>query len=101
MISLVDCIGLCGLTEEEVLAVAEHEHLPEMAAAALAQYLLHEAHGPERIRDMIVDDIREAMQRGDKEHAHTLLHTLCRFLECHPDAMQGARAPLRRAHRKS
>ena len=30
MITLEDCIGLCGLTEEEVLAVAEHEHLPEI-----------------------------------------------------------------------
>ena len=27
MITLEDCIGLCGLTEEEVLAVAEHEQL--------------------------------------------------------------------------
>ena len=28
------CVGLCGLTEEEVLAIAEHEHLPEIAALA-------------------------------------------------------------------
>ena len=28
MITLEDCIGLCGLTEEEVLAIAEHEHSP-------------------------------------------------------------------------
>ena len=34
MITLEDCIGMCGLTEEEVLAIAEHEHLPEVAAAA-------------------------------------------------------------------
>jgi len=32
MITLEDCIALCGLTEEEVLAIAEHEHVPEMAA---------------------------------------------------------------------
>ena len=35
MITLEDCIGLCGLTEEEVLAVAEHEHLPQIAAMPL------------------------------------------------------------------
>jgi hypothetical protein len=40
MITLKDCVGFCGLTEEEVLAIAEHEHLPEIAATALAQYLL-------------------------------------------------------------
>ena len=27
MISLDDCIALCGLTEDEVLAIAEHEHI--------------------------------------------------------------------------
>jgi hypothetical protein len=27
MISLEDCVGLSGLTEEEVLAIAEHEHI--------------------------------------------------------------------------
>ncbi len=31
MIPLGDCIGMCGLTEEEILAIAEHEHLPEVA----------------------------------------------------------------------
>jgi hypothetical protein len=55
MITLEDCVGFCGLTEEEVLAIAEHEHLPEIAATALAQYLLSQAHGPEMVRDMIVD----------------------------------------------
>ena len=51
MITLEDCIGLCGLTEEEVLAVAEHEYLPEIAATAFAQYLLSSDHGSEVIRD--------------------------------------------------
>jgi hypothetical protein len=45
MITLEDCIGLCGLTEEEVLAIAEHEHLPEIAATALAQYLSSQEYG--------------------------------------------------------
>jgi hypothetical protein len=45
MISLEDCIGLCGLTEEEVLAIAEHEHMSEIAATALAQYLMSYGHG--------------------------------------------------------
>ena len=35
MISLEDCIALCGLTEQEVMAIAEHEHVPEIAAAAI------------------------------------------------------------------
>ena len=87
MITLEDCIGLCGLTEEEVLAIAEHEHLPEIVATALAQYLLSQEHGSEKILDMIVDDIRKAqLITGDKEHVVTLLHVLHHFLKTHPEA---------------
>jgi hypothetical protein len=37
-IALEDCIAMCGLTEEEILTIAKHERLPELAAAALARY---------------------------------------------------------------
>jgi hypothetical protein len=87
MITLEDCIGLCGLTEEEVLAIAEHEHLPEIAATALAQYLLSHEHGSETVRDMIVDDIRHAqLIEGNKEKVLVLLHVLHHFLKTHPEA---------------
>ena len=92
MICLQDCIALCGLSEEEVLAIAEHEHVPEIAAAALAQYLLKQKHGPLKIRDMIVDDVRVAQARGDRQHVQTLLHVLHHFLKEHPEARpDGAR----------
>jgi hypothetical protein len=42
-----------------------NEHLPEIAATALAQYLSKQERGMEKIRDMIVDDIRQAQQRQD------------------------------------
>ena len=86
MITLEDCVGLCGLTEEEVLAIAEHEHLPEIAATALAEYLLSQEHGSEKVLDMIVDDIRLAQLRGDKNHVVNLLHVLHHFLKTHPEA---------------
>jgi hypothetical protein len=87
MITLADCIGLCGLTEEEVLAIAEHEHLPEIAAAALAEYLLSGEQGSERVRDMIIDDIRQAQLVGtDKDKILMLLHVLHHFLKAHPEA---------------
>jgi hypothetical protein len=57
MISPEDCIGFCGLDESEVLAIVEHEHIPEIAAAALASYLGKQPHGGEASRGMIVDDI--------------------------------------------
>ena len=86
MITLEDCIGFCGLTEEEVLAIAEHEHIPEIVATALAQYLLSHEHGSDEIREMIVDDIRQAQLGTDKQHVLTLLHVLHHFLKTHPEA---------------
>jgi hypothetical protein len=87
VITLEDCIAFCGLTEEEVLAIAEHEHRPEIVACALAEYLLNQEHGPEKIRDMIVDDVRAAQARGDAKHVRTLLHVLHHFLKAHPQAL--------------
>ena len=86
MISLEDCIAMCGLTEDEVLAIAEHEHIPEIAAAALANYLLNKEHGREQIRDMIRDDIRGALRRDDRAHARELLMALRHFITSYPES---------------
>lgn len=86
MISIEDCIGLCGLTREEVDAIAEHEHLTEIAATALAEYLMHEAKGPATIRTMIRDDIRDALAAGNRAHARELLAALRHFVHEHPEA---------------
>ena len=86
MIISKDCIDMCGLTEQEVMAIAEHEHVPEIAAAAMGRYLLKKPDGAEQIRDMIRDDIHEALSRGDKDHASELLMVLRHFLATHPEA---------------
>jgi hypothetical protein len=89
---LKDCIDFSGLTKEEVLAIAEQEHLPEIAGCAHAEYLLNQQHGPEKIRDMIIDDVRAAQARGDREHVRTLLHVLHHFLKTHPEAIAPRRS---------
>ena len=86
MISLEDCLAFCDLTEEEVLAIAEHENMPEMIAIAYAQYLAHEERGMEAIFTMIVDDIRMAQSRRDTDHVRELLHVLHHFIRSHPEA---------------
>lgn len=86
VITLQDCVALCGLSEAEVLAIAEHEHIPEIAAAAVGAYLLHQEHGVERIRDMLRDDIRAALARNDRAHARELFMALRQFLSTHPEA---------------
>jgi len=89
MISLDDCVALCGLTPDEIAAIAEHEHVPEIAATALARYLLDRNQGPEDIRNMIVDDIRAALSDDRMKHAAELLCGLRHFLETHSDAQTG------------
>lgn len=89
MITLEDCVGLCGLTPEEVHAIGEHEHVPDMIAAALGAYLLQSDRGVETIRGMIVDDIRAALHRGDVGHARELTAALRHFVAEHPAAALG------------
>ena len=86
MISFEDCIGLCGLTEAEIAAIAEHEHVPEVVAAILGQYLLHQEHGSERIRQMLVDDIRAAVGSGNIKHAAELTSALRSLITTYPEA---------------
>lgn len=98
MISLEDCIALCGLSEEEILAIAEHEHVPEIVAAGMATCMLERAEGCEVIRDMIVDDIHAARERGDWRHVRELLSCLQHFLKEHPEAGPKLPAEFRRSN---
>ncbi len=86
MISLEDCIAMCGLDAKEIEAIAEHEHIPEISAAALADHLLHQVGGAKRIREMILDDIRIALESGCADHAAELSMALSHFVEHHPEA---------------
>ena len=89
MISWHDCIALCGFNEAEVRAIAEHEHVPDVVAAGLANSLLKQAHGIESVRHMIVEDIKAAHDSGDFRHARELLVCLQHFLNEHPEAVPG------------
>jgi hypothetical protein len=89
MISLEDCIAFSGLSEDEVSAIGEHEHIPQIAACALAGYLLKQPHGGEAIREMIVDDIQQALCAGRNKHAQELFMALRHFIESYPEARVG------------
>ncbi len=85
MLTYEDCVGLADLTEEEIDAIAEHEHLPEIVAAELGSYLVHGPDGVPKIKRIILDDIREAEKRGDRAHALKLKAVLKHFVETHPE----------------
>jgi S-ribosylhomocysteine lyase LuxS involved in autoinducer biosynthesis len=83
MLTLQDCIELSDLSEEEILAIAEHEHIPEMLAVEMGNYLAHTASGEKRIKRMIVDDIAHAKETGDVKHAAVLKSVLKHFVAEH------------------
>ena len=84
MLTFEDCIALCGLSEEEVAAIAEHEHIPEIAALELGDYLIHTDNGELLIKKMIIDDIEHSRASGNIKHAETLELVLKQFILTHP-----------------
>ena len=86
MISLEDCIAFCGWIKTKSPLSASTEQIPDIAATALADYLLKRPHGGEAIRTMIVDDIQKALDAGRVRHAQELFMALRHFLEQHPEA---------------
>ena len=84
MLSYEDCVELSDLTEEEITAIAEHEHLPEIAALEMGNYLIHTPEGIPMIKRIILDDIEEERRGGHNEKALQLKLVLKHFIDTHP-----------------
>ncbi len=85
MLTYEDCLELSDLTEEEIEAIAQHEHLPEMAALELGSYLVHTSEGIPVIKRIILEDIEDARRRGHTEKALQLKLVLKHFVDTHPN----------------
>jgi len=83
MLTIDDCIALSDLTEDEIDAIAEHEHLPEMVAVELGCCLVHTTEGTRRIARIIRDDIDRARSHGQSVHANRLTLVLDDFVAHH------------------
>ena len=86
MLTYEDCLELSDLTEEEIEAIAQHEHLPEMAALELGSYLVHTPEGVPMIKRIILEDIEDASRRGHAEKVLQLKLVLKHFVDTHPNA---------------
>ncbi len=80
MLTLTDCIALSDLTADEVDAIAEHEHLPEILAAELGRCLVQRGDGGLEICAILRDDILAARARGDYRRSGQLQQVLRRFM---------------------
>ena len=90
MLTYQDCLSLCDCSAEEIRAIAEHEHLPEIIALELSEYLVHSPEGVPMIRRMIVDDIAAAREVGNDERVQKLRLVLKHFIATHSDINQCA-----------
>lgn len=86
MLTLQDCIELSELSEEEILAIAEHEHIPEMLAVEMGNYLVHAPNGEKQIKRMIVDDIDQARAHGNLKQVAMLKRVLKHYVAEHAGA---------------
>ncbi len=100
MLTLEDCIGLCGLSEEEVRAIAEHEHIPEIAAAELGNYLVSSPDGELCIKAMIRDDMAHARACANAERELALRFLMRNFILQHPRCEDRHRDELHRLERR-
>ena len=89
MITLDDIEDMSSLTRAEIEALAEHEHSDMISAALKGEYLMHVHHGPQKVHEMICDDIRTALHQDDLSHARALFAVLREFLSDYPDAARG------------
>lgn len=83
MLTYEDCLGLSEMTEEEIEAIAEHEHIPEMVALEMGNYLVSTPAGERRVKAIILDDIALANEQGNTRHALVLKTVLKHFVAQH------------------
>lgn len=84
MLTEQECLDLCELSEDEIQAIAEHEHVPEVIAAELGQCLVQTHAGQWLIRRYIMEDIAHAQVMGRTGRVAELNGVLERFEANHP-----------------
>lgn len=100
-LSIDDCVGLCDLSEEEVLAIAEHEHIPALVAAELGNYMLRSPEGELCLKSMICDDIAAARRNGERNRELALRQIVRTFVLEHPNCEARHRAALHVPERRA
>lgn len=88
MLSLQECLDFCDLDQEEVEAIAEHEHVPLIVAAEMGFEMLRSPEGIEHIHAMLEDNVEHARDCGFTERAEHLSVVCQHFLASHPGTSQ-------------
>jgi len=85
MLAWIDCLAFSDLTVDEIRAIADHEHLSQIAALELGNWLVHLPDGSKRLKRVILDELEAASARGDFTRAAELRATIKHFCDTHPE----------------
>jgi hypothetical protein len=83
MLTLDECIGMSGLEEAVIDAIARHQRIPEIAAVELGAMLLASREGRCQIRWMITVRADHDTRAGNQQRATTLRGALSEFDATH------------------
>ena len=84
MLTLKDCIDLSDLSDVEVAAIAEHEHVPEIVAAEIGCQLVNSAAGRLVLKRYIRENLVHAKALHMDKKVAALALLLRRFDRAHP-----------------
>lgn len=84
MLSMRDCLDYCDLTDDEIALLAEHEQIPDAAAAAVACAMVQTPEGVVVLTHYLMDVIEHADACGDHRKARVARSVCARFIADHP-----------------
>lgn len=84
MLTYEDCVGLTDLEEDQIEAISQHEHIPEIVAAELGCCLIHQLGGESSIRRIILEDVEDARRHGHPQEAAHWRQVFDHFNTTHP-----------------
>lgn len=84
MLSIRDCLDYCDLTDDEVALIAEHEGIPDAAAAQVVCGLVQTPEGVLMLTNFMLELIERASERGDVAKVVKAKSVCARFMADHP-----------------
>jgi hypothetical protein len=84
MLSMRDCLDYCDLTDDEIELIAEHQDIPDVAAAQLACGLVQTPEGVLMITQYMLELVELANRRGQPDKALRASAICARFMADHP-----------------
>ncbi len=84
MVSLEECIGMSGLSEDEIGVIAEQEHVPPVVAAELASSLLNSPRGILKLHGIFRDRLAALAERRETQRERAISRLYAHFRTRYP-----------------